>query len=76
MEEFYLLVTLIFNRREILLVSRTKGGEHANRRLNNIAQSHHLARLTYSRLKDTDLCILVQEQYRQWNTYLRIITTR
>ena len=76
MEKNDLLTTLSLQRLEILLMRRTQISKHGYRWLNNVTKSKHLARLTDTSFKDTNLSLLVHQPDRQRHTYLRIVAAR
>ena len=57
-------------------MSVRQAGKHANGRLNDIVQRHHLARLTDTSLEDAHLSLFVEQPHGEGHTNLRVIATR
>ena len=76
MEKGQFFLAFGFQRGEILLMCHTQRGEDAYRRLDNIAQSCHLTRLTDTGLEHSHLRILVHQPHRQRHANLRVVGAR
>ena len=75
-EEYHLLAALLLERREVLLMGVADEREHGDVGLYDAAQSLHLARLADASLEHSHLALLVEQPYREWHAYLRVVATR
>ena len=72
--QFHLLHALLLHRTEVLLMSSTQAGEHADGGLDDIAQSIHLSWLTDAGFEDAQLRLFVEQPYGEGDADLRIVT--
>ena len=73
LEQRQLLHTLLLQRAEVLLMGGTQRCHHTDGGLDNVAQGLHLARLADTSLKESDLCLLVEQPHRQRHANLRVV---
>ena len=74
MHQFQFLHALLLHRTEVLLMGRSKTGQYADGRLDDVTQGKHLPRLTDTCLEDTHLCLFVEQPHGKGHTDLGVVT--
>ena len=74
MHQFQFLHAFLLHRTEVLLMGRSKTGQYADGRLDDVTQGKHLTRLTDTCLEDTHLCLFVEQPHGKGHTDLGVVT--
>ena len=76
MEEDEFLPAFLLHGREVFLMRSTQIGQYGDGWLDDVTQGKHFAWHTDTCLENAHLGLLVHQPYRQWHTYLRVVTAR
>ena len=63
LEQLHLLHAFLLHRTEVLLVGSTQICQYTDGRLDDVTERCHLIRLTDTRLKESHLCLFVEQPY-------------